>query len=155
MQNILTRFAGMSITELAQRHGTPVFLYDQEVIEKRVSELRRFDVIRYAQKANSNLAILALMKKLGVVVDAVSAGEVLRAMKVGFSPQGEIPGIIFTADLFDTDAVEAIRTHHLSVNVGSPDMISQLGKFSPRNQRDLAHKPRIRSRPFTQDQYRW
>jgi len=131
MQNILTRFAGLSIAELAQRHGTPVFLYDQEIIEKRVSELRRFDVIRYAQKASSNLAILALMKKLGVVVDAVSAGEVLRAMKAGFTATGETPGIVFTADLFDADAVETIRTHQLPVNVGSPDMITQLGSFSP------------------------
>ncbi len=131
VKNVFTRFAGLSITELAAKHGTPVFLYDQEIIEKRVSELQQFDAIRYAQKACSNLAILALMKKLGVVVDAVSAGEVFRAMKAGFKPEGEPPGILFTADLFDADAVEIIRTHRIPVNVGSPDMITQLGKFCP------------------------
>ena len=131
MQNILTRFAGLSLTELAERHGTPVFLYDQAVIEQRVSELRQFDAIRYAQKACSNLAILALMRRLGVVVDAVSAGEVERAFRAGFTPTGDPPGIVFTADLFDADAVEIIRTHHIPVNVGSPDMIAQLGRFYP------------------------
>ncbi len=131
MQNILTRFAGIPIAELAQKYGTPVFLYDQEVIEKRVSELRPFDVIRYAQKASSNIALLALMKKLGVVVDAVSAGEVLRALKAGFSPSANPPEIVFTADLFDADAMDIIRTHRLPVNVGSPDMITQLGDFCP------------------------
>ena len=131
MQNVLTRFAGLSIADLAERLETPVFLYDQEIIEKRVAELKQFDAIRYAQKACPNLAILALMKKLGVVVDAVSAGEILRALKAGFKPGGEPQEIVFTADLFDEDAIEAIRTHHIPVNVGSPDMITQLGAFYP------------------------
>src|SRR5690606_5093984 len=131
--------AGLPVTTLAERHGTPLFVYDREVIERRVSELREFDVIRYAQKASSNLALLALMRKLGVVVDAVSAGEVERALRAGFRPEGtegtapdgDVPGIVFTADLFDADAVEAIRAHKLPVNVGSPDMITQLGSFFP------------------------
>lgn len=131
MKNVLTRFAGISIAELAAKHGTPAFLYDEKIIEQRVSELKQFDTIRYAQKACSNLAILALMKKLGVVVDAVSAGEVFRALKAGFKPEGEPPGIVFTADLFDADAVEMIRARRIPVNVGSPDMIAQLGAFCP------------------------
>ncbi len=131
MQSVLTRFAGLSIADLAARHGTPVFLYDQEIIARRVAELKRFDVIRYAQKACSNLAVLALMKKLGVVVDAVSAGEILRALKAGFRAEGDSPGIVFTADLFDADAIEAVKTHRIPVNAGSPDMISKLGSFYP------------------------
>ena len=131
MQNVLTRFADISIAELAQRHGTPLFLYDQAVVEKRAAELYRFDVIRYAQKACSNLAILAMMRKLGAVVDAVSAGEILRALKAGFTPGSEPPGIVFTADLFDADSLEAVRKHKVPVNVGSPDMIRQLGEVYP------------------------
>jgi diaminopimelate decarboxylase len=131
MRNILTRFAGVSIADLAARHGTPVFLYDQEVIERRVAELRRFDTVRYAQKACSNLAILALMRRLGAVVDAVSAGEILRALRAGFRGDGDPPGIVYTADLFDADAVDAVKAHRIPVNAGSPDMISQLGSFFP------------------------
>jgi diaminopimelate decarboxylase len=129
MTSTLRSIAGLPVTRLAENHGTPVFVYDRAVIEQRVSELRQFDVIRYAQKASSNLALLALMRKLGVVVDAVSAGEVERALRAGFSPQGDTPGIVFTADLFDADAVETIRAHRIPVNVGSPDMITQLGAF--------------------------
>jgi diaminopimelate decarboxylase len=131
MQNVSTQFAGISITDLAQRHGTPFFAYDRAVIEKRISELKSFDVIRYAQKASSNLGLLALMRKSGVVVDAVSAGEVERALRAGFRPDTNPPGIVFTADLFDTDAAEAVRKHRLEVNVGSPDMITQVGKLYP------------------------
>lgn len=135
MENLLHRFAGIPVPELAERHGTPLFAYDRAVIEARVAELRDFDVIRYAQKASSNIALLALMRKLGVVVDAVSAGEIERALRAGFRPGGAsphgAPEIVFTADLFDADAVEAIRTHRVPVNAGSPDMIPQLGKFFP------------------------
>src|SRR5690606_35719828 len=65
MSGILTSFAGMPVAELARRHGTPFFAYDQAVLEKRVSELKAFDAIRYAQKASSNLALLTLMRRLG------------------------------------------------------------------------------------------
>jgi diaminopimelate decarboxylase len=130
-ENNMDRFAGMSIVDLARRHGTPFFAYDRAVIEKRVGELKQFDVIRYAQKASSNLGLLALMRKLGVVVDAVSAGEVERALRAGFRPDSNPPGIVFTADLFDADAAEAVRAHRLEVNVGSPDMITQVGKLYP------------------------
>lgn len=131
MQNVITEFAGRSISELAQKHGTPFFLYNQKKIEQRIEDLQSFDLVRYAQKACSNLALLTLMKNKGVVVDAVSAGEILRALKVGYRPESHPPGIVFTADLFDTDAMEAISTHRIPVNVGSPDMITQLGRFSP------------------------
>jgi len=127
--------AGLDVTTLAARHGTPLFVYDRAVIEQRISELKQFDVIRYAQKASSNLALLALMRTHGVVVDAVSAGEVERALRAGFRPDGSsqpgTPGIVFTADLFDADAVEVIAKHKIPVNVGSPDMITQLGTFYP------------------------
>ncbi len=131
MQNQLSHIAGVEIPELARRFGTPTFIYDRAVIEKRVAELKQFDVIRFAQKANSNLAILSLMRRLGVVVDAVSAGEIVRALKAGFTGGTEKPGIVFTADLFDEDAIALIREHRIPVNIGSPDMLAQLGSFCP------------------------
>jgi len=127
MKNLLTQIGSLPIPQLAQRFGTPVFIYEREVIEKRIAELKVFEVIRFAQKACSNIAILALMKKNGVVVDAVSAGEIYRALKVGYTGQS----IVFTADLFDEDALSLIREHKIPVNVGSPDMIAQLGRACP------------------------
>jgi diaminopimelate decarboxylase len=134
MKNLISQLGGQPIPHLAQRFGTPVFVYEREVIEKRIAELKAFEVIRFAQKACSNLGILALMKKNGVVVDAVSAGEIYRALKVGYTGQAAAngaPGIVFTADLFDDDALRLIREHRIPVNVGSPDMIGQLGQACP------------------------
>ena len=71
-----TEIAGLSVDELARQFGTPFFVYDAAKIQERIDDLRAFDTIRYAQKANSNLAILDLVRRHGVLVDAVSAGEI-------------------------------------------------------------------------------
>lgn len=131
MNNVLTELAGIPVADLAARYHTPTFVYDQAVIEQRIADLSPFPVVRFAQKACSNIAILALMRRHGVVVDAVSAGEVVRALAVDYSGRGDPPGIVFTADLFDDDAMELLPQYRIPVNVGSPDMITQLGEFYP------------------------
>jgi len=110
--------------ELAAAHGTPLWVYDAAVIEQRIAEVSAFDTVRYAQKANSSLAVLALMRRCGVKVDAVTAGELHRAQKVGYELGGD--DVVFTADVFDDDALEWIARDRVPVNVGSPDMLDQL-----------------------------
>ncbi len=126
----LTTIAGESIPALAREFGTPVYVYDATPIVRRISQLKQFDAIRYAQKACSNLAILDLMRRHGVLVDAVSAGEILRAIAAGYQPgqRSHPPEIVFTADLFDRETLEMVVRHDLHVNCGSPDMIDQYGE---------------------------
>jgi diaminopimelate decarboxylase len=126
---LVTTIAGESIPALAERFGTPVYVYDAAPIVRRIGQLREFDAIRYAQKACSNLAILDLMRRNGVVVDAVSAGEIHRALAAGFKPgqTAHPPEIVFTADLFDREVLDLVVKHDLHVNCGSPDMIDQYG----------------------------
>ncbi|NOT30646.1 MAG: diaminopimelate decarboxylase [Planctomycetes bacterium] len=109
---------------LAREHGTPLFVYDAGTIRARIAELRAlFDVVRYAQKANSNLALLALVRAEGCAIDAVSAGEVERALAAGFTA-GEI---VFTSDVFDRAALECLARRRMRVNLGSLDMLEQYG----------------------------
>jgi len=107
-------------------YGTPVWLYDENTILNRIADLKKFDVIRYAQKANSNLALLSLMRSRGVVVDAVSAGEIERAVRAGFKGGTEHPQIVYTADILDDEALKLVQKHRLPVNIGSPDMLDVL-----------------------------
>ena len=119
--------AGVGVREIVKAFGTPTYVYDAESILERIQDLRQFDVIRYAQKACSTLAILDLVRRAGVLVDAVSAGEIQRALKAGYQPHD----IVYTADIFDRDALALVLEHNLHVNCGSPDMIDQLGEKSP------------------------
>ncbi len=111
-----------ALIALAREFGTPLYVYDAATIRARVQQLAGFDLIRYAQKANPNLAILALLRSLRVAVDAVSSGEIARALRAGFEPDE----IAYTADLFDAGALQWIASKNLRVNCGSLDMLPAL-----------------------------
>jgi diaminopimelate decarboxylase len=139
---LINKIAGHSIPDLAQQFGTPVYIYDAVVIVERIRELAAFDVVRFAQKACSNLAILDLVRRHGVLVDTVSAGEIRRALAAGYQPgRGEHPEIMFTADIFDREALDLVVEHHIPVNCGSPDMIDQLGQLAPGREVTLRINP--------------
>lgn len=129
--NFCTRLAGVSIAEIARRFGTPTFVYDAAKIAERVADLKAFDVVRYAQKACSNIAILDWIRRHGAVVDAVSAGEIHRALAAGYGVEGDPAPIVYTADLFDAEALKLCVEKNVPVNCGSLDMIAQLGQRAP------------------------
>ena len=116
---------------LARQYGTPLWIYDAGTIAERIAQLRAFDVIRFAQKACSNTHILKLMRERGVVVDAVSLGEIERALQAGFSPQGEPAGVVFTSDVLDRQTLACVTERGIEVNAGSIDMLEQIGAASP------------------------
>ena len=126
--------AGFAIPDIVEKFQTPCYVYDADVIKRQIGRLKAFDVIRYAQKANSNLAILDLMRKNGVVVDAVSAGEMHRAKRAGFELKADSqarPQVVYTADIFDRESLEMVVNEGVHVNLGSPDMIAQYGQVAP------------------------
>ncbi|HVA45399.1 MAG TPA: diaminopimelate decarboxylase [Pirellulales bacterium] len=136
-----TEIAGCPVVELARRFGTPTFVYDAGKIGQRIDDLRTFDSIRYAQKACSNIAILDFMRRRGVLVDAVSAGEIARARAAGYPTQGSPPPIVYTADIFDRESLEVVVREGIHVNCGSPDMIDQLGERAPGREITLRINP--------------
>ena len=137
---IRRQFAGVDLQELAKRHGTPIYAYDASVIRQRCADLRDWDTVRFAQKACSNLAILDLVRREGVLVDAVSHGEIARAIAAGYSTKSPSEGqdnlpaadpIVYTADIFDHESLEAVVQHGIHVNCGSADMLEQLAERVP------------------------
>ena len=136
-----SNISGHCVIELAEQFGTPCYFYDAQTIRDRIGQLRQFDVIRFAQKANSNLAVLDLVRKNGVVVDAVSSGEVFRAKKAGYDYTGVPNPIVYTADIFDREALDLVVENKLHVNVGSPDMIEQYGQRVPGGEITLRINP--------------
>lgn len=136
-----SHIAAVPVRDLAAQFGTPLYVYDAAQIIERIEDLRAFDGIRYAQKACSNLAILDLIRRHGVLVDAVSAGEIGRALAAGYPSAGDPPPIVYTADIFDRDTLDLVVRLGLHVNCGSPDMIDQLGARAPGSQITLRLNP--------------
>lgn len=76
--------------DIARRWGTPVYVYEGDVIAARIGELLRHfkgATFHYAIKANPNPIILKLIKAAGIGVEAVSPGELLLAKHAGFKKQ--------------------------------------------------------------------
>lgn len=73
-----------------RRFGTPLYLYDFDVIEARMRALRaalgpRF-ALAYAVKANPSLGVLSFLSKFGLSSDVASRGELAAALRAGFLP---------------------------------------------------------------------
>jgi diaminopimelate decarboxylase len=122
----LTEIGGVAVRDIAERFGTPTFVYDAATIAARVRSLSRFDVVRYAQKACSNIAVLDLVRREGALVDATSAGEMYRAFRAGYAASGDPAPVVYTADIFDRASLDLVAERGVHVNCGSPDMIDQL-----------------------------
>lgn len=83
----------VALSTLAERHGTPLYVYSAGAIEARY---RAFTDafgghphrVCYAVKANSNLAVLQLLAGLGAGFDIVSGGELERVLRAGGDPSG-------------------------------------------------------------------
>ena len=76
------------LEELARRFGTPCFVYSAGAIEGAYREFAaalqgRPALVCYSVKANSNLAVLALLARLGAGFDIVSGGELARVLAAG------------------------------------------------------------------------
>lgn len=120
-----------NLLRLPAEFGCPVWVYDAQIVRDRIAALHQFDVVRFAQKACSNIHILRLMREQGVKVDSVSLGEIERALAAGYDPQSDADAIVFTADLIDEATLARVRELQIPVNAGSVDMLAQLGEASP------------------------
>lgn len=120
-----------NLLRLPAEFGCPVWVYDAQIIRRQIAQLSQFDVVRFAQKACSNIHILRLMREQGVKVDSVSLGEIERALAAGYDPQQNPEDIVFTADLIDDATLDRVKALQIPVNAGSIDMLSQLGEVSP------------------------
>lgn len=82
----------VALTEVAARFGTPVYVYSRDAIERAylayAQALEGQDsLVCYAVKANSNLAVLNVLSRLGAGFDIVSVGELERVLRAGAKPE--------------------------------------------------------------------
>ena len=80
----------LALIAAAKKYGTPLYVYDQAVIEEQCRKLKRHfpDVaFHYAMKANSNPEILKIVRREGIGCESVSLGELALAQKSGFTKE--------------------------------------------------------------------
>jgi diaminopimelate decarboxylase len=82
---------GLRLDRLAEAHGTPLYVYSAAAMLDAVSGYQRAlagrpHLLCYAMKANSNLAVLQLLRRAGCGFDIVSGGELERVLAAGADP---------------------------------------------------------------------
>ena len=82
----------VALSGVAERFGTPCYLYSRAALEAAFDEFRQEldgidSMICYAVKANSNIAVLNVFARLGAGFDIVSLGEMKRVLAAGADPK--------------------------------------------------------------------
>ena len=134
------------LRSLAEKFGTPFWLYDAKVIRQRIADVQFITdapgiQARFAMKACPATKVLREMKRAGIWIDAVSGNEVLRALRAGHAPGNEPPEICFTADVFRDNALSVVLENRILPNLGSPGMIRDLAAVGYRGPISLRINP--------------
>src|SRR5467141_1788338 len=115
--------SGVDATALLHKYGSPLFVFSESRIRANIARLQAAakEVDRpisfcYASKANSNMAVLKVVRDAGIDVEVNSGGELYKALRVGFKPSQ----IIFNGTSKTNEELdEAVRAGIYSINVDS------------------------------------
>ncbi|MFQ5900193.1 MAG: diaminopimelate decarboxylase [Thermodesulfobacteriota bacterium] len=122
------------VERIAREVGTPLYLYSYRTMARHYMAFHEAfalvpHIICYSVKANSNLSVLQTFIKLGSGVDAVSGGEIFRAVKAGALPEK----VVFSGVGKRADEIEyALKTGILMFNVESPQELQAINDIASR-----------------------
>jgi diaminopimelate decarboxylase len=125
---------GVSLSAIAERVGTPVYVYSAAAIRARFQDIDEAfhgypHALHYALKANSTFAIAALLKTLGSAADANSVWEIDLARRAGFEPKD----IVFTGVGKSNSELEcAVPLGLKAINVESAGELSRIETIAAR-----------------------
>jgi diaminopimelate decarboxylase len=111
----------LPLEEIARRFGTPCYVYSRAAIERHYGDyVKSLDghpaLVAYSVKANANLAVLALMARLGAGFDIVSGGELARVLAAGGDPRR----VLFSGvGKSESEIAQALEAGILCLNIES------------------------------------
>ncbi|HJY21292.1 MAG TPA: hypothetical protein VJ279_00320, partial [Hanamia sp.] len=117
------------LTEVANKFGTPVYVYHAEKIAEQYGKLQKAFadqdvVIFYACKALTNVSILRYVKSLGANVDCSSINEVKLALYAGFEPDR----VLYTSNGIAFSEIEEAKNLGVHINIDSLSNLEKFGK---------------------------
>ena len=130
--------------EIAEKFGTPIYAYDENVIRSKYRELKNSlshpqTKIHYACKANTNIRIMEILREEGAGIDAVSPGEIMAALKAGFKPEN----IIYTSTSVTDQEMKFAADKNVMINADSTSQLDRFGKTNPGSEVSLRINPAI------------
>ena len=132
------------LIEIAEQYGTPLFVYDGDLIIQRYKELHGFIKypklrIFYAIKANYNVGILKHLNDNGAYLDTVSPAEVKLALKIGFP----LERLLYTANNLTDAEMHEVQSTGILFNIGSLSRLKKYGKAFPNTKICIRFNPDV------------
>ncbi len=135
--------SGITVSKLAKRYGTPLYVYDLSVVQKKYEMIKEalpgFDVF-YSPKANPNLHIVKRLKSLGAGLEIASRGELFLARKAGVST-GDI--VFAGPGKTDSELREAMIAGIFAIIVESAGELRRIEAIADELQKDVTVALRI------------
>jgi len=128
---------GCEVSDLVEKWGTPLYVYDWGIAKKKFSILERafpsFDIF-YSVKANPSLSISALFNLMGSGAEVASSGELYLALKAGFQPQD----IIFVGPAKTNEEIEyAINSDIYAIVAESLNELERISVIAEKLRKEL------------------
>lgn len=121
-------FGGMKAADIAAQFGTPLYVTDEARLRENYRHVyeafsRYMETeVHYACKANTNLAILNILRAEGSGIDAVSIGEIETCLKAGFDPEK----IMYTGVNVSNEELRAVVDRGVMINLDSVSEMKRL-----------------------------
>jgi len=125
-------FNGSDPFELTETYGSPLYVYNESILRKSCRELidmcsyPKYEV-RFSVKANSNLAIMQIVREEGLLVDAMSQGEIHVGLEAGFSAND----IFFIPNNVSEDEMKYAIELGIITSADSISQLEQYGTLNP------------------------
>ena len=118
--------------DLTAQYGSPLFVYDEGVLRERCRELKSLlpekDFrVNYSCKANSNIALLKIVREEGLMVDAMSPGEIFLNMEAGYRPDE----ILFIPNNVSRAELQYAIDSGVMISVDSLAQLEYFGELNP------------------------
>ncbi len=120
------------LNKLVQEFDTPMYIYDKQALLQNIKTIKQLEVnenvrVNYATKANSNLAILNIIKEHQMKADATGIGEVFINKQAGFSNDE----IYVVGNNLKASELKAITDLNLKLSVDSIEQLKTLNQVAP------------------------
>ena len=125
-------FKGNDPEAIASKYGTPVYVYNEEIIRKSMETVEGVITkypytANYSVKANTNIERLKLALDEGLNCDAMSPGEISLLLKAGFPPEK----IFFVSNNVSAEEMQFAIDKGVMVSLDSLDQLDRFGQINP------------------------
>lgn len=118
--------------ELVKTFGSPLYVYNENILRTRCREVKALSdnpafTPNYSAKANTNIHLLKVVQEEGMVVDAMSPGEIVMNLAAGFKPEQ----ILFISNNVSAEELQYAIDHGVYVSVDSLSQLDLYGQLNP------------------------